>query len=59
VTSVEHTDVLEELKQIRRRLEVLEDAILSPNDKVALEQARKEFREGKTVNHKELVRKFL
>ena len=43
MTSVEHTDVLEELKEIRRRLEALEDAILSPDDEVALEQARKEF----------------
>ena len=59
MTSTEYTDVLEELKEIRRRLELLEDAILSPDDEVGLEQARKEFREGKTVNHKELVRKFL
>ncbi len=59
MTSMAYTDVLEELREIRRRLEVLEDIILSPDDKLALEKARKEFREGKTVGHEEVVRKLL
>jgi|GEM_PF-1605030 len=51
-------EVWKELKQIHRRLETLEDAILSPDDREALKEARKEFREGKTVSHERVAKKF-
>ncbi|MBM3897296.1 MAG: hypothetical protein FJ358_02060 [Thaumarchaeota archaeon] len=56
--SPQHMEVWKELKQIHRRLETLEDAILSPDDREALKEARKEFREGKTVSHERVAKKF-
>ena len=56
--SSQHTEVWRELKQIRRRLETLEDAILSSDDREALKEARKEFKEGKTVSHERVAKKF-
>jgi hypothetical protein len=57
--SSQHTEVWEELRQIRRRLEILEDAILSPDDREALEEARREFKKGKTLSHERVAKKFL
>ncbi|MDA4111582.1 MAG: hypothetical protein OK439_03525 [Thaumarchaeota archaeon] len=48
-----------EIKHLRRRLEQLEDAVLSPDDKRALKTARKEFRAGKTRSHMNVVDELL
>ncbi|MFI5419657.1 MAG: hypothetical protein ACHQ1H_01680 [Nitrososphaerales archaeon] len=48
-----------EIKHLRRRLEMLEDAVLSPDDKRALETARREFRTGKTKSHRNVVDELL
>ncbi|MBI4258859.1 MAG: hypothetical protein HY619_07875 [Thaumarchaeota archaeon] len=57
--SPQPTEVWKELKQIRRRLETLEDAVLSPDDRKALDDARREFKEGKSISHEKVVKKFL
>lgn len=59
MTRAQDADVWEELIQIRRKLETLEDVILSPTDRQALKEARKEFREGKTVSHEKVTRTLL
>lgn len=59
MTGAEQANLWKELRQIHRRLEVLEDAVLSPDDREALKAARREFKEGKTVGHKEVVKKLL
>lgn len=55
----QHTEVWKELRQIRKRLEILEGAILSPDDRETLKEARREFKEGKTFSHDKVAKKFL
>ncbi len=59
MTSTKHANVWQELRELRRRLEVLEDAVISLDDKIALQEARKEFRERKTLSHEQVARKLL
>jgi predicted transcriptional regulator len=60
--------ILEELQELRRRVERLEalfeERVLgveeaSPDDIAAVEAARREYREGRTVSHEEVLRRFL
>ena len=43
----------------RKKAELLDDAVLSPEDKRALETARKEFRARKTKSHRNVVDELL
>jgi hypothetical protein len=51
MTAAESKHLWQKIKQLRMRLSELEDAVLSPDDKRALAQARKELRAGKTKSH--------
>jgi uncharacterized protein YfkK (UPF0435 family) len=54
---MEQANVWQEIKKIRRRLNVLEDAIMSPEDKKALKEAREDLRGGRTIPHEDVLEK--
>ncbi len=58
MNATESTNVWREIKLLRQRLEQLEDAVLSPDDKRAIAEARRELKSGKTVNHEKVVREL-
>ena len=51
--------VLEELRELRQRVERLEDAILDGDDVEAIEEARRDLQEGKTISLEEAKKKLL
>ncbi len=59
MNATESASVWRELKSLRQKLEQLEDAVLSPDDKRAIAEARRELKSGKTVSHEKAVRELL
>ncbi len=55
LSATESKRLWQEIKQLRLRLSELEDEVLSPDDKRALAQARRELKAGKTTSHGELA----
>ena len=51
--------VLEELRELRQRVERLEDAILDGDDVEAIEEARRDLQEGKIISLEEAKKKLL
>jgi len=59
MNATESESVWREIKSLHQRLEQLEDTVLSPDDKRALAQARRELKYGKAVSHDKVVRELL
>ncbi len=62
MTEVAYDELREELRLLKQRVEALENALAeepTSDDIKALEEADKEFRTGKTISHKEVLKKYL
>jgi hypothetical protein len=59
MNTTEFATVWREIKSLHQRLEQLEDAVLSPDDKRDRAQARREMKSGKTTSHDKVVRDLL
>jgi hypothetical protein len=55
----ESQNVWKEIKSMHHKLEKLEDAVLSPHDRRALQLARKELKLGETTRYDRVVEELL
>nr|BAJ48237.1 hypothetical protein HGMM_F11A11C29 [Candidatus Caldarchaeum subterraneum] len=51
--------IMEEISELKKRIERLEDAILTEDDLEAIEEAEMEYEEGKTISLEEARKRLL